>query len=51
MISHDIGLVLKNVDRVLCVNRRVYYYGDPEGAVESIEELFGIKRGSRNGTP
>jgi len=48
MISHDIGLVLRTVDRVLCLNRRVCYYGDPEGAVDAIEEMFGI-RGVRGG--
>ncbi len=51
MISHDIGLVLKNADKVLCLNRNVYYYGEPEGSVEVIEELFGISRGVRDGTP
>ncbi len=44
MISHDIGLVLKNVDRVVCLSRTVCYSGDPEGAVETIEEIFGIRR-------
>jgi len=48
MISHDIGLVLRTVDKVLCLNRRVYYYGEPEGAVEAVEEMFGIK-GVRDG--
>ena len=50
MISHDIGLVLKNVDRVLCINRGVYYYGEPEDALDAIEELFGIGRGLKDGT-
>ncbi len=49
MISHDVGLVLRTVDRVLCLNRRACYYGDPEGAVDAIEDLFGI-RGVRDGT-
>ncbi len=49
MISHDIGLVLKNVDRVLCINRGVYYYGEPEDALDAIEELFGIGRGLKDG--
>ncbi len=48
MISHDIGLVLRTVDRVLCLNRRVRYYGEPEGAIEAVEEMFGIK-GVRDG--
>ena len=44
MISHDIGLILRNVDRVVCVSRTVCYSGDPEGAVEPIEEIFGIRK-------
>ncbi|HHJ64366.1 MAG TPA: metal ABC transporter ATP-binding protein [Aquifex aeolicus] len=48
MISHDIGLVLRTVDRVLCLNRRIRYYGEPEGAIEAVEEMFGIK-GVRDG--
>ncbi|WP_457600968.1 metal ABC transporter ATP-binding protein [Hydrogenivirga sp.] len=51
MISHDIGLVLKNVDKVLCINRGVYYYGEPEEALDTIEEIFGIRRGARDGAP
>ncbi len=49
MISHDIGLVLKNVDRVICLNREVCYSGSPEGSVEVIEEILGLRRGIRNG--
>ena len=44
MISHDIGLILRNVDRVVCVSRTVCYSGDPEGAVAPIEEIFGIRK-------
>ncbi|NPA41925.1 MAG: metal ABC transporter ATP-binding protein [Aquificae bacterium] len=51
MISHDIGTVLKNVDKVLCLNRKVLYYGEPDGAVEVIEEMFGLRRGAGDGTP
>jgi len=44
MVSHDLGLVLKSVDRVICLNRYVCYSGDPDGAVEPIEDMFGIRR-------
>ena len=44
MISHDIGLILENVDRVICISRTVCYSGDPQGAVEPIEEIFGIRK-------
>lgn len=46
MVSHDLGLVLKSVDRVICLNRYVCYSGDPDGAVEPIEDMFGIRRGA-----
>ncbi len=51
MISHDIGMVMKNVDRVVCLNRYVCYFGDPEGAVEPIEDIFGIGRSLKDGAP
>ncbi len=43
MISHDIGLVLRTVDKVMCLNRRLIYYGEPEHALDTIEELFGLR--------
>jgi len=49
MISHDIGSLMKYADRILCVKRRVCYFGKPEKSVEFIEEVFGL-RGLLNGT-
>ena len=43
MVSHDIGFVLSIADRVLCLNRRVHYFGPPDEAPEVIEDLFGIR--------
>ncbi len=43
MISHDIGLVLRSVDKVMCLNKEVLYYGEPDGAVEVIEDMFGLR--------
>ena len=43
MVSHDIGLVMKHVDRVMCIDRTLQFFGDPEGAIEVIEELFGLR--------
>lgn len=51
MISHDIGLVINNVDRVVCLSRHVCYSGDPEEAIETIEDIFGIRRSLPDGTP
>ncbi len=49
MISHDIGSLLKHADKVLCIRKRVCYFGKPKESVEFVEEVFGI-RGSLNGT-
>ena len=43
MISHDIGTLLKHASKILCLNKRVCYFGKPEGAVEYIEEVFGLR--------
>lgn len=40
MVSHDVGVVFAHVDKVACVNRRLFYHGPAEGATESIEEAY-----------
>jgi len=50
MVSHDIGLVLKNVDKVLCINRELLFFGEPEEAFPIIEDMFGINRRVPDGT-
>ena len=49
MVSHDIGRLLRHCDKILCLNRRVCYFGPSEGAVGFVEEVFGL-RGLVNGT-
>lgn len=40
LVSHDIGVVFARVDKVACVNRRLFYHGPAEGATDSIEEVY-----------
>lgn len=49
MVSHDLGMLLKHCDKILCLNKSVCYFGPPEGAIEYIEEVFGL-RGLLDGT-
>ena len=42
MVSHDLGGVLEVADKVLCIDKKVQYFGPPEEAVHIIEELFGL---------
>jgi zinc transport system ATP-binding protein len=35
LIEHDIGVVTEHASRIACMNREVYFHGDPEGFVES----------------
>ncbi|HIQ48137.1 MAG TPA: metal ABC transporter ATP-binding protein [Aquifex aeolicus] len=49
MISHDIGTLLKHSNKILCLNRKVCYFGNPADAIEFIEEVFGL-RGILDGT-
>ena len=43
MVSHDVGMVIKHVDRVMCIDRTLQFFGEPEEAVGVIEEMFGLK--------
>jgi zinc transport system ATP-binding protein len=35
LIEHDIGVVTERASRIACMNREVYFHGDPAGFVES----------------
>ncbi|HDI10903.1 MAG TPA: metal ABC transporter ATP-binding protein [Candidatus Acetothermia bacterium] len=43
MVSHDIGVVSRYVDKVACLNRRVVVHGKPEevSASEALAEMYG----------
>jgi zinc transport system ATP-binding protein len=40
LIMHDIGLVTRLVDKVICLNRTLLCYGPPTKMAQSIERLF-----------
>ncbi|PKK85218.1 MAG: ABC transporter [Thermoplasmata archaeon HGW-Thermoplasmata-1] len=40
MVSHDIGAVSVYVDKVACLNRKLYYHGDKELRHDEIEEAY-----------
>lgn len=40
MVSHDIGMVATHVDRIACLNQRLFAHGPPREALESIEDVY-----------
>jgi zinc transport system ATP-binding protein len=40
LVSHDVGVVFAHVDRVACLNRRLFYHGPAQTATKSIEEMY-----------
>lgn len=40
IVSHDIGVVSSYVDKVACLNRRLFYHGSVEGALERLEDIY-----------
>jgi len=46
LISHDLSLVYRYADKVLCLNRESICFGEPEEALsqENLEKLFGSTR-------
>ena len=49
MVSHDIGILLKYSDKILCLKKKVCFFGKPEDALPYVEEIFGL-RGILSGT-
>ncbi len=42
MVSHDIGVVSRHVDRIACLNRQIHYHGPGDQLPEKVfEETFG----------
>ncbi len=43
LVSHDIDVVHKEVGKLLCLNRRLVYYGDARGALKNLDfnKLYG----------
>lgn len=40
LVSHDVGTVSTHVDKIACLNRKLYYHGPVEDAAESLEEIY-----------
>ncbi|MBN2653907.1 MAG: metal ABC transporter ATP-binding protein [Nitrospirae bacterium] len=45
MVSHDIGAITTFVDEIACINKTLYYHGNPFGALDRqvLEKLYGRK--------
>jgi zinc transport system ATP-binding protein len=41
LISHDVGVVARAVDRIACLNRRLYYHDDKAEALKSLDKVYG----------
>ena len=40
LVSHDIGVISSYVDKVACLNRRLFYHGSKENKPETIEKTY-----------
>jgi len=41
LVSHDIGVISSYVDKIACLNRRLFYHGSKEIKSETIEKTYG----------
>lgn len=40
LVTHDISVVSVYVDSIVCLNRKLYYHGGSEGALEKLEDVY-----------
>ncbi|OQX22453.1 MAG: ABC transporter [Candidatus Altiarchaeales archaeon A3] len=40
IVTHDVSAVLQYGKSVACVNRKLYYHGEKEGAIEKLQEAY-----------
>jgi zinc transport system ATP-binding protein len=40
LVSHDVGTVSMHVDKIACLNQKLYYHGPSEGAADGLEEMY-----------
>lgn len=40
VVSHDIGVISSYVDKMACLNKRLYYHGPVEGALKTLQEVY-----------
>lgn len=43
LVSHDIGVISREVESVACLNRRLFYHGDEELTPEMLEATYGAE--------
>jgi zinc transport system ATP-binding protein len=43
MVTHDVGVVWKYVDRAVCINRKLHYHGEPQAILkpEVLKKVYG----------
>lgn len=41
LVTHDVGVVSEHVDKIACLNKRLFYHGDPENSVEGLQKAYG----------
>jgi zinc transport system ATP-binding protein len=41
VVTHDVTSIASLVRRIACINRRLFYHGDPELSLELMEEVYG----------
>lgn len=40
LVSHDVGTVSMHVDKIACLNQKLYYHGPTEEAADGLEEFY-----------
>ncbi len=40
LVSHDVGAVSTHVDKIACLNRKLYYHGPVEDSAKGLEEIY-----------
>jgi len=40
LVSHDVGAVSTHVDKIACLNRKLFYHGPVENAANGLEEIY-----------
>lgn len=45
LVSHDIGAITKKVNQVACINKKIYFHGDPQDFVQQQEQILSVAYG------
>jgi len=40
IVTHDVGAVLQYSKSVACINKKLYYHGEKEGAIENLSKMY-----------